>query len=221
LFIELDTVNKEYFFDNKPISVLKDVSLRILSGDFVVIKGISGSGKTTLLNILGLLDTPSSGTYKLKGKNIVSANENQKSIIRNQTFGYVFQAFNLIPSLTVFQNIALPLKYSGHNFNDHHIESLIEKVGLSHRSHFYPKTLSGGEQQRVAIARALVNNPKVILSDEPTGNLDSKNTEFIMKTLLELNQQGLTIILVTHEDSVAKYGNRVITVKDGYVQKTT
>jgi putative ABC transport system ATP-binding protein len=186
----------------------------------MAIMGPSGSGKTTLMNIIGCLDTPTSGTYELNGKSVSSLEDDELASIRNKEIGFVFQSFNLLAKNSTLDNVLLPLKYAGESKNDAVIKAkkVIERVGLTERLDHTPAELSGGQQQRVAIARALVNNPSIIFADEPTGNLDSKTGEEVMNLFKELNSYGQTIILITHEDSVAQQSNRVITIMDGLIK---
>ena len=202
------------------LQVLFDVSLHIYNADFVSIVGPSGSGKTTLLNIIACLDRPSSGIYNFFGENVGLKSNDEMSEIRNLRIGFIFQSFNLIPRHTALENVIMPLHYStkfkNSNFKNLGLECL-EKVGLSERVNHYPNELSGGQQQRVAIARALVTNPEIILADEPTGNLDSKTSDDIMKLLKDLNMQGKTIITITHDNEVAEQASEIIRIKDGRV----
>jgi len=200
------------------IKALDDVSLNIKKNDFVAVMGASGSGKSTLMNILGCLDTPSSGTYILNGKEVNSLDDDEMAKIRNSNLGFIFQNFNLLPRLNAIKNVALPLLYSSNNYNDlkKAVETL-EMVGLKDRIYHKPSELSGGQSQRVAIARALINNPSIILADEPTGNLDSVTSEEIMKLLQKLHKEGQTIIIVTHEKDIAKYADYSIHLRDGKI----
>jgi len=202
-----------------PTVALDGVSFVIKEGEFVAIVGPSGSGKSTLMHIMGFLDRPTSGVYKFRGKSIDELDDDQLARIRNKEMGFVFQSFNLLPRTTVLDNVKLPLLYSGiaREQQDRMAREALEKVGLSHRLFHYPNQLSGGEQQRVAIARAIVNHPSVIFADEPTGNLDSKSGQQIMDILQNLNDQGHTIILVTHEKYTAQMAKRIIQLKDGRI----
>ena len=214
--IQMHGVYKSYLIDNeRKLPVLEDVSLKIEKGDFVGIMAASGSGKTTLMNLLGCLDRFDSGSYQLDGQNISSLNDKTLAQIRSHKIGFVFQGFHLLPRLTAMENVELPLLYrraGGDNLVAPTI--LLERVGLGDRKNHYPRQLSGGEQQRVAIARALVNDPNLILADEPTGNLDEENGLEIVRILSELNRSGKTIVLVTHDSSVAKQASRLLSFKN-------
>ena len=218
--LELSGINKIYKMGQIDLQVLFDVSLHIYDGDFVSIIGPSGSGKTTLLNIIACLDRPSSGVYNFFGENVGLKSNDEMSAIRNLRIGFIFQSFNLIPRHTALENVIMPLHYStkfkNSNFKNLGLECL-EKVGLSERVNHYPNELSGGQQQRVAIARALVTNPEIISADEPTGNLDSKTSDDIMRLLKDLNMQGKTIITITHDNEVAEQASEIIRIKDGRV----
>ena len=218
--LELSGINKIYKMGQIDLQVLFDVSLHIYDGDFVSIIGPSGSGKTPLLNIIACLDRPSSGVYNFFGENVGLKSNDEMSAIRNLRIGFIFQSFNLIPRHTALENVIMPLHYStkfkNSNFKNLGLECL-EKVGLSERVNHYPNELSGGQQQRVAIARALVTNPEIILADEPTGNLDSKTSDDIMRLLKDLNMQGKTIITITHDNEVAEQASEIIRIKDGRV----
>ena len=218
--IEMEAIIKEYEqSEGEKTRVLRGVDLLIEEGEFVAIMGPSGSGKSTLMNLLGTLDRPTSGTYKLIGENINDYNERGLAEIRNKAIGFVFQGFNLLGRRTIIENIALPLRYAGMGGKESlaQAETFLEKVGLSSHRNYLPTQLSGGQQQRVAIARALAGNPKLILADEPTGNLDSKTSKEIMQLFCELNESGITIVLITHEQDIARYAERLVQVKDGEI----
>jgi putative ABC transport system ATP-binding protein len=217
--LALTNIKKTFQNGEEIVTALNDITLEIKENEFVAIMGSSGSGKSTLMNVLGCLDTPNSGIYKLNGHDVANMSDDELSQIRNKHIGFIFQTFHLLSKLDVVGNVTLPLRYSNVD-KETAIERalvLIDKVGLSHRKHHKPFEMSGGQRQRVAIARALVNNPSVILADEPTGNLDSKTSNEIMALLTELHRLGQTIVMVTHEDEIAKYAQRVITMKDGKV----
>lgn len=215
--ISLREVKRSYLLGGVAVEVLKGVDLEVEKGDFLAIMGRSGSGKSTLLNIMGCLDRPSSGRYLLEGLDIQDKTDNELAGIRNRKIGFVFQSFNLLPRFPAWKNVELPLLYSGVSPADRRARAtaILEKVGLGDRREHKPNELSGGEQQRVAIARALVNNPSILLADEPTGNLDSRSGSEIMEYIAALNQEGVTIILVTHEREIADVAKRIITIKDG------
>jgi putative ABC transport system ATP-binding protein len=217
--IHLAHVSKTYQMGEVPVGVLKDVSLHIAAGEFVAIMGPSGSGKSTLLNIIGCLDTLDEGEYRLKGKLVASAGEDELAIIRNQQIGFVFQSFNLIPRIDALRNVELPMVYRGIDPLIRHKRALaaLKIVGLQDRAHHMPSQLSGGQQQRVAIARSLVNDPDLIIADEPTGALDSLASKEIMRLFQQLQNSGKTLVMVTHEDEIAAYAQRVIYVRDGRV----
>ena len=204
--------------ENKLLA-LNDVSVSIKEGEFVSIMGSSGSGKSTLMNIIGCLDVPTKGNYFFRDNDIANYNSNNLAELRNKDIGFVFQNFNLLPRLNALENVVLPLLYSGKNLKERNRLALqaLKNVGLEERVHHRPNQLSGGQQQRVSIARAIAGSPKLILADEPTGALDSKTGFEIMKILNDLNSQGITIVLVTHEDDIAKYGSRIIKMKDGKI----
>ena len=219
--IELVKVNKVYDMGAEvQVNALKDISLSIARGEYVAIMGPSGSGKTTLMNILGCLDTPTSGLYQFDGVNVSYMDDNELAKIRNQGIGFVFQTFNLIPRSDALHNVELPLIYSGVPVSERkeRAKKTLEMVGLGERIHHKPNELSGGQRQRVAIARALINNPSIILADEPTGNLDSKTGDEIMIFLEELHDKGNTIILVTHEEYIAEHARRIIRIRDGQIE---
>lgn len=217
--IKLDKLTKVYRTAEIESTALNEVSFEIKKGEFVSVMGPSGCGKSTLLNILGMLDKPESGSYKFQGKEVSHLNEKGRSIERKQNIGFIFQNFNLIDELTVFENVELPLLYNkvGKSERKTRVNELIEKIGIAHRSSHFPQQLSGGQQQRVAVARALITRPPLILADEPTGNLDSSNGNEVMELLCELNEAGTTIIMVTHSSHDASYSNRVINLLDGQV----
>jgi putative ABC transport system ATP-binding protein len=215
--IELQNIVKIYKLGDVEVIALDGVTCRIEAGEMVSIMGPSGSGKSTLMNLIGCLDRPTSGQYLLDGKDVSNLNDDELAEIRNKKIGFVFQSFNLLPQATTVANVALPLVYSGvDNKHERALEAL-ELVGMGARAKHRPSEISGGEQQRVAIARALVNNPALILADEPTGNLDTQTSKGIMLLLKRLNSQGITIVLVTHEDDIAGYTNRTIHLRDGKI----
>ncbi len=217
--IELSEVYKIYDQGENEVRALDGVSFKIGKGEFVAIVGKSGSGKSTCMNIIGALDVPTSGTYRLNGTDVSTLSENQLSDIRNKTLGFVFQQYNLIPKINIFENVELPLIYSGVNAKERRKRALLalERVGLADREHHMPNQLSGGQQQRVSIARALVTDPPVILADEPTGALDSKTGRDVIMFLTELGEQGKTIILITHDNSIAECAKRIIRIHDGKI----
>lgn len=221
--IEVSQLYKDYQTAAGPFPVLKDVNLRIDRGDYVAIMGPSGSGKSTFMNILGCLDKPTKGQYVLDGHAVASMEENAAAGVRNKTIGFVFQGFNLLARSSLLDNVALPLVYSGIEKAERHARAkvLLEKVGLAKHIHSRPNQISGGQQQRVAIARALVNNPRLILADEPTGNLDSVTSEEIMGLFGQLNQEGITIVLVTHETDIAEHAKRQVRFLDGKIVQDT
>ncbi|MEM4992160.1 ABC transporter ATP-binding protein [Priestia sp. SB1] len=223
MLISLEKINKQYTVGDEVVKALDNVSLEIEKGEFLAIVGPSGSGKSTLMNILGCLDIPTSGKYILDGITIEKAKENELSTIRNQKIGFIFQNFNLLTKLSAIENVELPLIYRGVKQGERRkvaTESL-EKVGLGERVHHLPTKLSGGQQQRVAIARALAGNPPILLADEPTGALDSKTSKAIMELLKELNKQGHTIVIITHDLEVANQAKRVVQIKDGKLGNVT
>ena len=216
--IELDNITKVYRMGRTEVAALKGISCRIESGEMVSITGPSGSGKSTLMNIIGCLDKPSSGQYCLEGIEVSKLNDNQLAEIRNKKIGFVFQSFNLLSRTTALANVELPLIYSGSGNRRQRALQVLESVGLAHRAKHRPSELAGGEQQRVAIARALINNPSLILADEPTGNLDTQTSKEIMLLFKQLNQQGITIVLVTHEAEIAAHTQRTIKIRDGQIE---
>ena len=217
--LRVEKLNKYYINGNMKLHALKDISFEIKKGEYVAIMGSSGSGKSTMMNILGCLDREFQGEYILDGIEISKIEEKDISKIRNLKIGFVFQSFNLLPKLSALQNVELPLVYAGvpKNEREKRATEMLEKVGLGARIHHKPNELSGGQKQRVAIARALVNNPAIILADEPTGNLDSVSEKEIMELFTELNSQGKTIIIVSHEPEVAQYVRRILLFKDGEI----
>ena len=219
MIITVDKVNKTYKNGSLELQVLKNISFKVDKGEFLAIMGSSGSGKSTMMNILGCLDNQYEGRYILDGIDISKSTENELSEIRNKKIGFIFQSFNLLPRLTALENVELPLVYSSIPKEKRHkrANELLEMVGLKDRTHHRPNELSGGQRQRVAIARALVNNPSIILADEPTGNLDSKSEGEIIEILQKLNKMGKTIVIVTHEPSIGKIAERKIVFKDGEI----
>ena len=219
MIITVDKINKTYKNGSLELQVLKNISFKVDKGEFLAIMGSSGSGKSTMMNILGCLDNQYEGRYILDGIDISKSTENELSEIRNKKIGFIFQSFNLLPRLTALENVELPLVYSSIPKEKRHkrANELLEMVGLKDRTHHRPNELSGGQRQRVAIARALVNNPSIILADEPTGNLDSKSEEEIIEILQKLNKMGKTIVIVTHEPSIGKIAERKIVFKDGEI----
>ena len=217
--ITLKDIRKSFTNGEETIVALNDVSLSIQENEFVAFMGSSGSGKSTMMNILGCLDTPDSGEYLLNGNAVNQLTDEALSKIRNEHIGFIFQTFHLLPKLDAIGNVKLPLRYSHVSEEEatQRAQALLEKVGLGHRMHHRPFEMSGGQRQRVAIARALINRPTMILADEPTGNLDSKTSDDIMALLTELHQQGQTIVMVTHEENIADFAQKVITMKDGQI----
>jgi len=217
--IKLEGVSKVFFTDEVETHALATVHLEIGRGEYISIAGPSGCGKTTLLSLLGLLDTPSEGKYFLDGKDVSNLSASERARVRNREIGFIYQAFNLIGDLTVFENVELPLTYRGMSSGERkqRVQEALERVGMSHRMKHYPSQLSGGQQQRVAVARAIVGRPLILLADEPTGNLDSKNGEAVMNLLKELHADGATICMVTHDPRYARYADRTIHLFDGQV----
>lgn len=217
--ILLSEVTKVYQTGENEVYALAGLSLTIQSGEFTAIMGPSGSGKSTLMNILGCLDRPSNGSYQLDGQEVALMNDDELAVTRNKKIGFVFQSFNLLPRISALQNVALPLVYAGVELKERLLraEQALAMVGLNQRMNHRPNELSGGQRQRVAIARALVNDPTIIMADEPTGNLDTKSGDEVMGIFAELNRQGRTVILVTHEPDIAEYAKRTIVVRDGQI----
>lgn len=220
MIINVKDIKKSYTVGTQEVNALRGINLSVEKGEFISIMGPSGSGKTTLMNIIGCLDTPSSGEYELNGSLVSKLEDDELARIRNKEIGFVFQSFNLLAKNSVLENVMLPLKYAGFEKSVAVKKSneVIDKVGLSDRLAHTPAELSGGQQQRVAIARALVNKPSIIFADEPTGNLDSKTGKEVMTIFKDLNASGQTIILITHEESIANQSNRIITIKDGLIK---
>ena len=217
--IKIENIKKVFRTEDVETWALREVSLEVKAGEFVAIMGPSGCGKSTLLNILGLLSSPSEGTYMLDGKDVSTLSESDRIKLRKGALGFVFQSFNLIDELNVSENIELPLLYMGVSAKDRKeaVKAVIDRVAMGHRAKHFPAQLSGGQQQRVAIARAVISNPKLILADEPTGNLDSKNGREVMELLKELHQEGTTIVMVTHSQRDASYADRVVNLFDGQI----
>src|SRR3954454_10271824 len=220
LIIHLENIRKIYYMGSNSLEVLKGVSLDIFKNEYVALMGPSGSGKSTLMNILGCLDTPTSGTYILNGNDVSKMSDDDLAEIRNQEIGFVFQQFNLLPRLTAVENVALPLVYAGVGKKDRTERAMeaLRKVALADRSHHKPNEMSGGQIQRVAIARALVNNPSILLADEPTGNLDTKTSKEVMEIFSNIQAAGNTVVLVTHEEDIAGYAKRIVRLRDGDIE---
>jgi len=218
--IHLENIRKSYYLGKQELQVLKGISIDVFKNEYVALMGPSGSGKSTLMNILGCLDSPTGGKYILNGKDVSRMPDNDLAEVRNQEIGFVFQQFNLLPRLTALENVALPLVYSGVSKKERleRANEVMAKVKLEDRSHHKPNELSGGQCQRVAIARALINNPSIILADEPTGNLDSKTSYEIMDILGKIHSDGNTVILVTHEEDISLFAHRVIRLRDGVIE---
>ncbi len=221
--IQITNIKRDFVLGNEIVYVLKGIDLQINKGEYVALMGPSGSGKSTLMNLLGCLDTPTSGSYILNGKDVSQMRDDELAEIRNKEIGFVFQTFNLLPRTTALDNVALPMIYAGFSRSERTARAteVLEQVNLADRMDHQPNQLSGGQRQRVAIARALVNKPSIILADEPTGNLDSKTSLEIMKLFGDIHAQGNTVILVTHEEEIAAYAHRVIRLRDGLIESDT
>ena len=221
--IKITNIKRDFVLGDEIVYILKGIDLEINKGEYVALMGPSGSGKSTLMNILGCLDTPTSGKYILNGKDVSLMHDDDLAEIRNKEIGFVFQTFNLLPRTTALDNVALPMIYAGYSKSDRTQRAIevLKQVNLADRMDHQPNQLSGGQRQRVAIARALVNKPSIILADEPTGNLDSKTSEEIMKLLAEIHNNGNTIIVVTHEEEIAAHAKRIIRLKDGMIESDT
>ena len=217
MILELDNIYKDYISGKMVVPVLKDVCLHVKEGEYVAVMGPSGSGKSTLMNIIGCLDEPTSGTFLLNGKNVLGLSENEVADERLHNIGFVFQTFQLLPKQTALENVALPLVYAGVSKKERRKRAAqaLERVGLGDRMNFLPTQLSGGQKQRVAIARAMVNNPKILLADEPTGALDSKSSLQVMELFQKLNDDGVTVLMITHDSDVAKFAKRTVYIFDG------
>ncbi|GAA3775422.1 ABC transporter ATP-binding protein [Flavobacterium ginsengiterrae] len=221
--IKITDIRRNFILGNETVYVLKGINLEINKGEYVALMGPSGSGKSTLMNLLGCLDTPTSGRYVLNGKDVSQMKDDELAGIRNTEIGFVFQTFNLLPRTTALDNVALPMIYAGYSKSDRNARAteVLKQVNLADRMDHQPNQLSGGQRQRVAIARALVNKPSIILADEPTGNLDSKTSVEIMKLFGDIHAQGNTVILVTHEEDIAAYAHRIIRLRDGLIESDT
>ena len=221
--IETSHISKRYVMGEEIIDALKDVTISVNKGEYVAFMGPSGSGKSTLMNIVGCLDTPSTGSYVLNGQDVSTMSENELAAVRNKEIGFVFQTFNLLPRQSALENVALPLIYAGYSKSERTSIAMeaLEGVGLDNRALHKPNELSGGQRQRVAVARALVNEPSILLADEPTGNLDTKTSYEIMDLFDQLHKKGNTIVMVTHEDDIAQYAHRIIRLRDGVVESDT
>jgi putative ABC transport system ATP-binding protein len=218
--IRIENISRTYSREGVPVTALREATFNIDAGDLVVIRGVSGSGKSTLLNILGCLDSPSSGTYLLDGADVSHKSDAELSRIRSQKIGFIFQSFNLLPRTTAIENVELPMIYADREISRSRAAAMLARVGLAHRERHFATELSGGEQQRVAIARALINDPALILADEPTGNLDESAGADVMGLLHDLNDEGRTIVLVTHDDAVASHARRVLMIRDGVLRES-
>ena len=218
--IEIKGLKREFTVGSEIVKALKGVDVSVMKNEYLAMMGPSGSGKSTLMNLLGCLDTPTAGAYNLNGTNVSSLKDDDLAEIRNKEIGFIFQTFNLLPRLTALENVSLPLVYAGYNSEDRKIKAkdVLEKVGLGDRMGHRPSQLSGGQRQRVAVARALINDPSIILADEPTGNLDSKTSLDIMRLFEEIHEMGNTLIVVTHEEEVASHAHRILRLRDGMVE---
>jgi putative ABC transport system ATP-binding protein len=223
LVIKIRNITRDFPLGNEVVKVLKGIDLDIERGEYVALMGPSGSGKSTLMNLLGCLDTPTSGSYELNGKDVSNMTDDELAEIRNKEIGFVFQTFNLLPRTTALENVALPMVYAGASKSERteRAKEVLTNVGLADRMDHKPNQLSGGQRQRVAVGRALVNKPSIILADEPTGNLDSKTSEEIMNLFNEIHKAGNTVILVTHEEDIAENAHRIIRLRDGIVESDT
>ena len=218
--IEIKGLKREFAVGSEIVKALKGVDVSVMKNEYLAMMGPSGSGKSTLMNLLGCLDTPTAGAYNLNGTDVSSLKDDDLAEIRNKEIGFIFQTFNLLPRLTALENVSLPLVYAGYNSEDRKVKAqdVLEKVGLGDRMDHRPNQLSGGQRQRVAVARALVNDPSIILADEPTGNLDSKTSLDIMRLFEEIHEMGNTLIVVTHEEEVASHAHRILRLRDGLVE---
>lgn len=221
MLIELHDICKSYYQGKEAVPVLFDINLNVDEGEYLAIMGPSGSGKSTLMNIIGLLDLQTSGTYKFDGQDVGKCTDNQLSVIRNKKIGFVFQNFNLLPRQSIVENVALPLLYAGVKKKERieRAKKMLIRVGLEERMNFKPTQLSGGQKQRVAIARAMITHPRMLLADEPTGALDTNSGEQIMKLFHELNSEGVTIVMITHEHEIASHAGRIVTIRDGRLEQ--
>ena len=221
--ISFENLRKTYIMGDTEVKALQSASLDIYKNEYVALMGPSGSGKSTLMNLLGCLDTPSSGIYVLNGSNVANMGDTELAVVRNKEIGFVFQTFNLLPRSTALDNVALPLVYAGYSRTERNERALktLESVGLADRTDHKPNELSGGQRQRVAIARALINNPSIILADEPTGNLDTKTSYEIMELMEKIHEEGNTVIIVTHEEDIARRAHRIVRLRDGVVESDT
>ncbi len=222
MLIELNNICKSYYQGKDAVPVLFDISLNVDEGEYLAIMGPSGSGKSTLMNIIGLLDLQTSGLYKFDGQDVGKCTDNQLSVIRNKKIGFVFQNFNLLPRQSIVENVALPLLYAGVKKKERteRAKEMLVRVGLEERMSFKPTQLSGGQKQRVAIARAMVTHPRMLLADEPTGALDTNSGEQVMKLFHELNSEGVTIVMITHEHEIANHAGRIVTIRDGRLEQS-